>query len=120
MMKTYPPLERPPEIGLNPEPGELAHFILWQFLQMPAGGLYAKWDPVQRSAVWFYSKDRDFMFRKPERDTIIYEERDRLRFRSLVFRFGGLGDDGLCGHFEFQHSSQVTRRYIVHASFYPE
>ena len=119
-MKTYPPLERPPVIGLNPEPLELAHFILWQFLQMPANGLYAKWDPINRSAVWFCSSDRDFMFRQPGRDTVLYEERSRLRFRSVLFRLGSLGDDGLCGHFEFQNSSSIARRYTVHASFDPD
>ena len=60
------------------------------------------------------------MFREPRRDTIIYQERDRLRFRSVVFRFGSLCGDGLCGYFEFQGSSSASQRYVVHSSFYPE
>jgi len=119
-MKTHPAMERPPDGGENPQPLELANFIFWKFLQMPAGGLYAKWDTENNQAVWFYSAERDYMFREPRRDTIIYEEHDRIRFRSLVFRFGSLCGDELCGYFEFQRSGADPRRYAVHSCFYPE
>ena len=33
-MKMHPPLKQPPAIGENPQPLELANFILWQLLQM--------------------------------------------------------------------------------------
>jgi|ERR1051326_7880591 hypothetical protein len=119
-MKTHPAIERPPDIGENPEPLALANFILWKFLQMPAGGLYAKWDTQAGKAIWFYSQERDYMFREPRCDSVLYEEHDRGRFRSLVFRFGSLGDEGLCGHCEFQRSGLPPKRYTVHSSFYPE
>jgi hypothetical protein len=119
-MKTHPPLEQPPNIDENPQPLALANFILWKFLQMPGGGLYAKWDTAAGKAIWFYSHERDYMFREPHCDSVLYEEHDRGRFRSLVFRFGSLGDDGLCGHCEFQISGLKPKRYAVHSSFYPE
>lgn len=123
-MKTFPVLERPAEPGENPHPMELAQFILWRFLQMPPGGLYAKWAAEAGKAVWFYSEERDYMFREPRRDVIFYEEHDRSRFRSLVFRFGNLaGDDdkgGLCGYFGFSMPEGAARKYVVHSSFYPE
>jgi len=102
---------------------QLAPFILWKFLQMP-GGLYAKWDANARKAVWFYSQERDFIFQEPRQDVVFYEEHDRSRFRSLVFRLGSLGDDEgrgeLCGFFEFATSEGAARRYAVHSSFRPE
>ena len=91
-MKTHPALERPPEVGENPEPLALANFILWKFLEMPPRGLYAKWKTEVGKAVWFYSQDRDYMFREPRCDSLLYEDPDRARFRSLVFRFGSLTD----------------------------
>jgi hypothetical protein len=118
-LKTHPELERPPDIGENPHPLALARFILWKFLQMPAGGLYAKWNAGSGKATWFYLRDRDFMFREPCCDLILYEEHDRSRFRSLIFRFGTLGDDGLCGSFEFERAGQAPRKYSVHSSFFP-
>ena len=120
-MKTHPPMEQPPEIGDDPQSLELGNYILWKFLQMPPGGLYAKWDEKAGNAVWFYSKERDYMFREPARDLVIYEERVRSRFRSLVFRFGALADEPLCGCFQFQKArSKETARYDVHGSFYPD
>jgi hypothetical protein len=121
-MKSHPFPERPPDPGENPHPMELASFILWKFLQMPAGGLYAKWDYQAGKAVWFYSHERDYMFREPRRDVIIYEEHNRSRFRSLVFRFASQCSDnqGLCGHVEFSTLGSPARRYVVHSSFFPE
>jgi hypothetical protein len=121
-MKTHPPLERLAEIGENPEPLELANFILWKFLQMPAGGLYAKWNDTTGKALWFYSQERDFMFREPRCDSILYEEHDRARFRSLIFRLGSLVDDGTCGVFALKTSDSIStaKKYSVHSSFYPE
>ena len=89
---------------------------------MPPGGLYAKWDDQARKAVWFYSQERDYMFREPRRDLIIYEEHQRSRFRSLVFRFGDLCTDntGLCGYVEFTTPNSLPKRYVIHSSFYPE
>ncbi len=118
-MKTHPPLDRPLEIGDNPQPLELANDLLWKFLQMPPGGLYAKWDDNSAKAIWFYSEERDYMFREPRRATILFEEHDRSRFRSLIFRFGSLAGDGLCGSFEMQTSNSTSRRYLVHSSFHP-
>jgi hypothetical protein len=121
-MKTHPLFECPPDPGENPHPMDLAPFILGRFLHMPPGGLYAKWDAQARKAVWFYSQERDHMFREPRRDVIIYEERQRSRFRSLVFRFGDLGSDyaGLCGYVEFTAPESPPKRYVIHSSFYPE
>ena len=88
---------------------------------MPSGGLYAKWDADSGTGVWFYSQERDYMFREPRRDAVIYEDKDRGRFRSLIFRLGSLAaDDGLCGYFEFVTPEKVSRKYVVHSSFYPE
>jgi hypothetical protein len=120
-MKTYPVLDKPPDPGENPHPMELAPYILWRFLQMRSGGLYAKWDPESGKGVWFYSKERDYIFREPRRDGIIYEDSNRSRFRSLIFRFGSLAaDEGLCGYIEFMTPEKVSRRFVVHSSFYPE
>jgi hypothetical protein len=121
-MKTHPAFEKPPDHpGENPHPMELAPYILWRFLQMPSGGLYAKWDPEAGKGVWFYSQERDYMFREPRRDAVIYEDKDRSRFRSLIFRFGSLAaHEGLCGYTEFMTPDKVSRKYVVHSSFYPE
>jgi hypothetical protein len=118
-MKTYAAMERPAAPGENPEPLALASFILWRFLQMPPGALYAKWDSGLGKAVWFYSEDRDYMFREPRCDEVLYEQHDRGRFRSLVFRLGSLAGDSLCGTFEFQRPGLSSQKFEVHASFYP-
>jgi hypothetical protein len=120
-MKVHPAIERPTDIGMNPEPLDLFNFVLWKFLQMSKGGLYAKWDENTGKGIWFYSQERDFMFREPRCDSVLYEEQDKSRFRSLIFRFGSLSGDGLCGFFEFQNAySQNSKKFTVHASFYPE
>jgi hypothetical protein len=119
-MKIHAAMEQPPEIGANPEPLALANSILWRYLQMPSGGLYAKWDAVLNKAVWFYSDDRDYMFRAPRCQVILEEECDRARFRSVIFRLGSLAGDDLCGAFEIQRPGLSSRRFDVHASFYPE
>lgn len=121
-MKTHPAFEKAPEHpGENPHPMELAPYILWRFLQMPSGGLYAKWDADSGQGVWFYSQERDYMFREPRRDAVIYEDNNRSRFRSVIFRLGSLAaDDGLCGYFEFMTPKKASRKYAVHSSFYPE
>ena len=113
-------MKEPPALANNPHPLELAQFLLWKFLQMPPGGLYAKWEDEAANAVWFYSEEKDYIFRKPRCDVVLWEEQDCARFRSLVFRFGSLADDGLCGFFEFKRDGLPSRRYGVHASFYPE
>ena len=88
---------------------------------MPAGGLYAKWDPEAGKGVWYYSEERDYMFREPRRDIVIYEDSDRFRFRSFIFRLGSLAaDEGLCGYFEVMTPEKVGRKFVVHSSFYPE
>src|SRR4029077_2860724 len=96
--------------------------ILCNFLQMPTDGLYAKWDAEAGKAVWFLSQERDYTFREPRRDRIIYEDQNRSSFRSLVFRLGSLANDDhrLCGYFEFMTAEPVTRRYVGHSSFYPD
>jgi hypothetical protein len=119
-MKNHPPLKQPPDIGENPQPLELANFILWRFLQMPEGGLYAKWDSEAKKAVWFYSEERDYMFREPRCQSIFYEERDRSRFRSLIFRFGSRAGAEHCGSFQFEAPGSDSKSYVVHSSFYPE
>ena len=120
-MKSHSMFEKPADIGMNPQPLDLSKFVLWKFLQMPKGGLYAKWGESTGKGVWFYSQERDFMFRQPRCDLVLYEEKDRARFRSLIFRFGSLSGDGLCGSFEFQNAdSSGSKKYTVHSSFYPE
>lgn len=100
---------------------ELAPYILWKFLQMPSGGLYAKWDDDSGKGVWFYSQERNYMFREPRRDVIIYEDKNRSRFRSLIFRLGShAGDEGLCGYLQFMTPDKLGRKYMVHSSFYPD
>ena len=87
---------------------------------MPPGGLYAKWDAQSGKGIWFFSEDRDYAFREPRCQSVLYEERNLSRFRSLIFRLGSLADDELCGAFEFQRPGLTPKRYTVHSSFYPE
>jgi hypothetical protein len=119
-MKTHQVPERPADLGENPQPLELANFILWKLLHMPVGGLYAKWNDSERQAVWYFSNEQDYAFREPQRGPVIFEERDRARFRSSIFRLGSLCDDGLNGSFAFGWPDSKLRRFFVHSAFYPE
>ena len=113
----------------NPHPLELAAHLAKYLLGKSDGAFFGKWDQAAEEGVWFYSRDTFAMFEAPRVDEVVYQETDRARFRSVIFRLGTLaagGEGDLCGVMQlFPAQGHVDpgpagRRYVVHASFYPE
>jgi hypothetical protein len=92
------------------------------------GALYGRWDEGRRRGVWFYSADASAMFAAPRVDDVLFEEEQRWRFRSVIFRLGSLASEtagDLCGVMKLVPADAridpgPPRRYVVHASFRPE
>ena len=119
----------PAELPPNPHPLELSAHLASYLFSKSDGAFFGKWNQASGDGLWFYSRDTFAIFEMPRVDEVVYRETDRARFRSVVFRLGTLaaeGEDDLCGVMQlFPAEGHADlgpsgRRYVVHASFYPE
>jgi hypothetical protein len=108
---------------------QLAAYLAGYLCDKSSGALYGQWDEATRRGTWFYSTDAAAIFSAPSVDEVLFEEDQRWRFRSVVFRLGSMASEtpgDLCGVMRLvprdgrQVDSGPRRAYVVHASFYPD
>ena len=72
---------------------QLAAYLAGYLCDKSSGALYGQWDEGKRRGTWFYSTDAAAIFTAPPVDEILFEEDQRWRFRSVVFRFGSMASE---------------------------
>ena len=119
----------PAELPPDPHPSELATHLVKFLFGKSDGAFFGKWDQAAGVGTWFYSRDTLAVFELPQVEEAVYRETNRSRFRSVVFRLGSLAaeqEGDLCGVMQLfpaeghADPGPAGRRYVVHASFYPQ
>jgi hypothetical protein len=117
-----------PELNDDTPPLFVARFVIARLFQMRSGALIGKWDETAGEGIWFHCRNARAMFESVTVDEVVFRERDRSRFRSVIFRIGTLAAETpgtLCGVMRLLPMDPAVdpgpERYCyVHASFEPE
>ena len=116
----------------RPAGDDMAHpwaaYLAAYLFSKTRGALHGKGDEVTRRGLWFYSTDAATKPDAATVDEMIFEEDQRWRFRSVIFRLGSMASEttGVLGGVMRLVPQDPgvdlgpPRHYVVHASFYPE
>ena len=106
----------------------VAQYVVARLFHIRHGALFGRWDDAKGEGIWFHCRETKAMFDSVTVDEVIFRERDRCRFRSVIFRIGSLAAEtpgDLCGILRLLPNDPAVdpgpeRHCYVHASFEPE
>jgi hypothetical protein len=107
---------------------EVAAYLAAYLFRQTRGALHGRWDEPTRRGAWFYSTAATAAPESVPVDEVIFDEDQRWRFRSVVFRLGSMASEipgNLGGVVRLLPQDPHVdpgppRRYVVRASFFPE